>query len=287
MFRHMTEKEFDLYAYQLAKDFLLKNTPPEVDENLLRKYLNLSRSQVNLNSKNDIYFRLLESAQNTNMKTGVIGRAIGGVKTLGNVLNDFNPDEIVSQYGEDSEKLMETIFYKVDVRGKKRTESNSIWPSYCKTILSAALFLKQFKDLKDFQQWVDENYKDQRTFAAVPFIISYEIYGISLALACDFLKELGYDGYGKPDIHVKNIFKAIGLCRINSNDYQVLKAIRRIAENVGQTAYHVDKLFWLIGSGKFYNNPEIGNKGMTGRRADEFIKFFNNEVKMLQSNIAY
>ncbi len=283
----MTEKEFDLYAYQLAKDFLLKNTPPEVDENLLRKYLNLSRSQVNLNSKNDIYFRLLESAQNTNMKAGVIGRAIGGVKTLGNVLNDFNPDEIVSQYGEDSEKLMETIFYKVDVRGKKRTESNSIWPSYCKTILSAALFLKQFKDLKDFQQWVDENYKDQRTFAAVPFIISYEIYGISLALACDFLKELGYDGYGKPDIHVKNIFKAIGLCRINSNDYQVLKAIRRIAENVGQTAYHVDKLFWLIGSGKFYNNPEIGNKGMTGRRADEFIKFFNNEVKMLQSNIAY
>lgn len=279
----MNDREFDLYAYKMAKDFLLKNTPTEVDENLLNKYLNLSRSQVILNSKNDICLRLLESAQNTNMKAGVIGRAIGGVKNLGNVLYDFNPDEIVSHYGEDSEKLMETIFHKIDVRGKKRTESNSIWPSYCKTILSAALFLKQFKDLQDFQRWVDGNYIDKRTFAAVPFIISYEIFGISLALACDFLKELGYDGYGKPDVHVKNIFKGIELCRINSNDYQVLKSIRRIAENVGQTAYHVDKLFWLIGSGKFYNNPEIGNNGMTGRKADEFIKFFNNELKMLQS----
>ena len=37
-----------------------------------------------------------------------------------------------------------------------------------------------------------------------------------------------------------------------------------MASNVGVTPYNVDKLFWLIGSGNIYGNPEIANNGKIG-----------------------
>jgi hypothetical protein len=36
------------------------------------------------------------------------------------------------------------------------------------------------------------------------------------------------------------------------SDYEVKHAINRVADQNGVTAYAVDKVFWLIGSGKFH-----------------------------------
>jgi hypothetical protein len=52
----------------------------------------------------------------------------------------------------------------------------------------------------------------------------------------------------------------------------VFKAVARVASNVDVTPYNVDKLFWLIGSGNFYGNPEIGNNGKIGKRKKQFIE---------------
>jgi len=96
-------------------------------------------------------------------------------------------------------------------------------------------------------------------------------------LACDFLKELGYRNYGKPDIHIKEIFKETGLNNKGATDYQTLKAVIRIAEsNTAKsnevTPYNVDKLFWLIGSGYFYNHEEIGKEGRVPSMKKGFIE---------------
>ena len=109
-------------------------------------------------------------------------------------------------------------------------------------------------------------------------MISIEISGIGFPLACDFLKELGFIEYGKPDIHLKDIFKALEI--INSDeksvikqDYQTLKAIDRIAKENDKTPYAIDKVFWLIGSGDFYLT-----KINIGRQKQKFI----NEIKTKQ-----
>ncbi len=44
-----------------------------------------------------------------------------------------------------------------------------------------------------------------------------------------------------------------------------------MARNVGVTPYDGDKLFWLIGSGYFYDDHHIGNNGRIGSRKKEFI----------------
>jgi len=72
-------------------------------------------------------------------------------------------------------------------------------------------------------------------------------------------------------VHVKDIFWAIGLCHWGTSDYDVFKAVARVARNVDVTPYNVDKLFWLIGSGYFYDDLYIGNKGRIGGRKKQFI----------------
>ena len=110
---------------------------------------------------------------------------------------------------------------------------------------------------------------------ALPMILAAEIYGIGYPLACDFLKELGFVDYGKPDVHVIDIFVGIGLCQPKPKPYQVQKVITKIADAASVTAYNVDKLFWLIGSGKFYNHKHLGKNGHIGRMKHAFIAHFN------------
>jgi thermostable 8-oxoguanine DNA glycosylase len=104
-------------------------------------------------------------------------------------------------------------------------------------------------------------------------ILSKEVYGLGFALSCDFLKELGYINFGKPDVHIHKILKGLGLVDKKADDYEVLKAIDRIARNVGVSSYNVDKLLWLIGSGYFYDDKDLGNEGRIKQiNRDEFIR---------------
>ena len=69
----------DKKAYHLAKDYFPAQGIKGVTARLIEKYLNPFTLSPKPTSKEGIYQRILESAQNANMKAGVIGRAIDGV----------------------------------------------------------------------------------------------------------------------------------------------------------------------------------------------------------------
>src|SRR3989338_7919627 len=104
-------------------------------------------------------------------------------------------------------------------------------------------------------------------------LLASEVDGLGFALSCDFLKELGYRDYPKPDVHLIKIFHELGLCE-TSNPYDVYKSIIEMSEIVGDDAYTVDKTFWLISSGRFYLvDVEVG------RNRDKFIKEMKEKLK--------
>ncbi|MCK9566701.1 MAG: hypothetical protein M0Q43_11710 [Methanothrix sp.] len=145
----------DQKAYELANDYLLKI--PGVTERIIEKYQNLSSTRPKPVSKNELYHCLLESAQNANMKTKVIGDAIGGVDRLALISNDFDPEYILKSYASKWD-VLDHIVEKLNPRGKIRRTQRSIWPSYCQTILSAAEFI----DIKireadaDLRDWANQ-----------------------------------------------------------------------------------------------------------------------------------
>jgi len=281
----MDYKKKDLLTYSSANDFLCSVAPKEVNEKVISRYLN-APNRIKKNAKlNEFFKRFISSAQNANMKRRVIGGAIGGIDHLSPVLLGFNPKAVNKKYGMDNRKLLKDIQTKLKPTGKIRKSSRSLWPQYCHTALSVAKFLSQFDDGKRFTNWLNVFYRDELTLLALPLILAEEIHGIGFALACDFLKELGYIKYGKPDVQVNRIFKSLGLVELPASDYSVLKAINRLAKNAGVTSYDVDKLFWLIGSGDFYlDRASIGKNGKIGRNGDKFIKHMKAKYKTLRAD---
>jgi len=254
----------DTRVFSLAMEFLLgsrtRGAKPVTNE-MLQAYFHPIRP----NTVAGIYRHLLESAQNANMKAGVIGQSIDGLPNLALVLCEFDPKEVVKKYGNSREQVFEDIKRILKPRGTVNSGPSGLWPKYCRTILDGARFMTQFVSAEDFYTWVSIFYDDDRTRPALPLLLKEEISGFGLALACDFLKELGYVKFAKPDVHLRKIFTELELCRDGASDYELLRAIVRVADNCGITPYHADKVFWLIGSGNlYYHNLNLG------RRSAEF-----------------
>ncbi len=266
--------EIDKRAWKLAKGYLPGLGIPGVTEDLIEKYMDPSTLHPgrpkSITGLKGLYFRMLDQAQNANMKVGVIGGSIGGVDKLAPVLYDFDPSEVLAKYGDDWESVLVRITNELHPHGKIRKTPFSIWPRYCKTILSAARFIEHFDSVNDFFEWADIFNRDAITRPALPMLLDREIEGFGFALSCDFLKELGYVNFPKPDVHLRDIFTGLKLCENGKDQYQLFKAIIRVANNSNVTPYSVDKVFWLIGSGYFYWDPEIGR---IGTHKWEFIDF--------------
>jgi hypothetical protein len=275
----------DEKAYHLAKSYLPSRNIAGVTADLIEKYLNPLTLNPKPTSKKDIYHRILESAQNANMKAGVIGRSIGGVEKLALVLEGFNPGAVLDKYGGNWEAVLRDIVEMLEPRGKIRTTPLSIWPRYCQTILSAARFMAQFSSASDFFSWVDFFDRDERARASLPMLLSQEIEGVGFALSCDFLKEMGYINFPKPDRHLRDIFTDLRLCQDKADDYQLFKAIVRVAGHAGVSAYNADKVFWLIGSGDLYRDLHIGKQGKIGSHKGEFIKYAAPLLGRTTSNV--
>jgi thermostable 8-oxoguanine DNA glycosylase len=109
-------------------------------------------------------------------------------------------------------------------------------------------------------------------------LIDQEIKGLGFALSCDFLKEMGYVNFPKSDVHLRDIFTKLRLCNNKVDNYHLFKAIVRLANNAKVSPYNADKVFWLIGSGNFYNHPNIERKGKIGSRKKDFIKYARSKL---------
>jgi hypothetical protein len=256
--------------YDQARHFLL--SIDGVTETILEQHLIPEYDKPD--DLNTIYKRLCESAQNRQMSVKVIGGSIGGLENLSEVLFNFDPIQVSTKYkNDDQAKLLNAIIDQVAPQGKIRKTSRSIWPQFCKSVIDSAHFLSRFKDSADFYNWADYFSTNEIAKPALPLMISIEISGFGFPLACDFLKEIGYTEFGKPDVHIKKILAALGYIETNQKsnlklDYETVRALDLIAVECGVTPFHVDKVLWLIGSGNFYRSGlEIGS------RRDEFIEY--------------
>ena len=228
----------------------------------------------------DIMARILESAQNRQSSPNVIlGRVSGGLDGLRNLLHGFDTVKIAAEWPDDEvghSKLLKHIMTSGLVRGTIADGPRSLWPLYCRSITSAAKFMSRFPQPVAFHAWAKRFVDHPDMAAALPLVLSQEIKGIGLALACEFLKELGYTEYVKPDVHIRKLAVGLGLSDAAS-DYWLLRdlmALRDALEAIYVTPYSFDKLLWLIGSGRFYECVQNGRVLDVGRQADAFLAYF-------------
>lgn len=237
--------------YQAAYDFLVNR--PGATREMVERHLSPLPTSQRPTTLAGIYEHLLESAQNATMSPKVIGGAIGGIANLWSVLLEFEPRAIAGAFGLDDARVLDAVIAALHPTGQVRRVPQGLWPRFCRTITTGAAFLSQFEDADDFFRWVDSFDGDPRSRPALPLVISREVAGIGFALACDFIKDLGYHNFGKPDTHIKKLLAALGICT-SDDDFVVFQALTAMAQRAGVPVFALDTLLWLIGSGNFYRD---------------------------------
>jgi thermostable 8-oxoguanine DNA glycosylase len=249
------------FVFESAKRFIndIISKYPNLNNSVLEKHLEQESKFENILDANR---RLIESLSNRNMMASVIGFN-RREKEMQEILFGYNPTEILNAY-KNPDELLDKFRNRFNLQ--KAQGKRSLWRKFSEGIISGSVFMATFKDKNDFDSFIKTFARNKYTKAALPMLLSKEVRGFGFALSCDFLKELGYRDYPKPDVHLIKIFHSLGLSP-SVEPYEVYKSIVEMSEVVGEDAYTVDKIFWLIGSGKFY----LVNVD-TGRNREKFIK---------------
>lgn len=278
----MGKEKFHQRIYKVAYNYLLNLLPKEVSENTLKWYF----ISNHCDSISEIYERLLWSAQNRQAMPNVIQYYIEWIRKwrreeIKKIIHDYDFDRIITQAPETLLDIFEK-YYPITNR-----QPNWYWNIWCNAIIDWAWFMKNFNTVKDFDAFVKTYNKDVETRRKLAWYIANEIQlgnwhkwikWLWEALVCDFLKEIGYFEYLKPDVHIKDICYWAWFCW--SDDISVFNKMTQIAYDNNITPYHLDKLFWLICSGNFYNQ---GIKIWSHKK--EFIEILKKELWKDYQNI--
>ena len=275
----INQKQRDKLAFNLAKEYLLNpkkyDNRGRVTKGLLERYL---RPDERPRELAEIYKQMLESALGFKMVSRVVKLCVGEISSLRRVLCEFEPARISERY-KGPEELLAMIVKEFNLTGRIRTWSNDIFPKFCRTALDAATFLRKFQGAESFYEWADEFDCDPRARPALPLIIESHVNGYGFALACNFIKELGFENFAKPDVQLMDIFAGLGLSD-DKDPYKVFCDIVRVAKHAGRTVtpFAVDKVFWLIGTGNFYKDDFKVKSHMR-----QFITYAKRELSHLGS----
>ena len=264
-------------AYTIESEgWKLEETP----EQILALHMEPDRIKMR-ERRQDILSGMLYSCQNKQEANRVIeGSVAGGWSGLATLLLYFEPDAILAKWSDHTELLRE-LMASGKIEGQRRESKLSRWPQFCKSVLSASRFMTRFPTGADFIAWVETFRTSPDTAAALPLILEKEIHGFGVALACDFLKELGFVEFPKPDVHIRILAEALGISSADS-DYLLMRdimALKPTLAELGMTPYGLDKLLWLIGSGRFYRIVSEGYELQIGRQRDVFIDRMKRRAK--------
>lgn len=232
--------------YREARDFLETIAGRDVEELLaFTRYSKVTDMQ-------EIYWRFARSLCN---KRGMPA-TIGDVDELEPFLFGFDPVRTAGKYDGEWKRLFTAIREGYTPPGPMDiSREASYWVVYVKGLLSGAVFLSRVGTFSGFERFVAGFAHHPIALAGLPIIIERFIYGMGFPLGCDWLREMGYTDYAKPDIHVLTIFIECGIVR-DWDTFQSFKILAHMGRLMGEPPAVVDKVLWYIGSGRFLPDDE-------------------------------
>lgn len=253
----MTVSEKNRRIYGLAKEYLITHLPEGLRETDLDKYF--KGDSIGAKNLRDVFIVFVQSAQEYQRMPKVI-QFVERRGEIEKILQGFDYKAVSKM---DEMELYNRFRERFKVTSKD-SKMNS-WYKWSCAVVDSAKFVNGFKDLADFNAFVKRFDYNSDTRMALPLLISTKIRGVGFALACNALKELGYLDYPKPDVHMMDICEELELS--SRSPYEVFEAIVKMAADNNVTPYEVDKVLWLISSGRYYHD------GVTDKpRKEEFIE---------------
>ena len=255
--------------YGFCYQYLLNQTKDILTKEEIDAFIN-EVDVPNISSMNDIYRMLIIVLQDYQSMPNVINFKLRQ-KEISRILHNFDV-HVVSAMSYEEIYLSFKENFKLNILNENRNS----WLKFSKGVYDSAVFLSKFNNIDEFNNFIKTFQLNVHTKLALPLLLSTEIYGLGFALACNWLKELGYRDYPKPDVHMIDVFQSIGLC--DNNQMSCYKAMVKVAEDCKIDAYSLDKVIWLICSGNYYRYNKKSKKSPKQLKS-EFIKELVARIK--------
>ncbi len=258
----MNIKERNKTIYRFAEEYLRKNANGLTDS-ILEEYYHNPR-KPNLDS---VFGVVVSSADDWHKPKARNISYRNRSSAINKVVGDHSITYVLDTYKNDYNALYSAFKDSLSLDDKQFTVD--VWLSYANCICGMAQYLSKFKNAEEMYTYFDGFKTPEEKIKLIKEIkcqshISKTKWGWGFALSANWLKDIGMLDYCKPDIQVIKCLNSLGLCsKTNTVVFKTLVAIAEDTKEYDKTAsaFKLDRILWLIGSGDFYNHSEIEWKG--------------------------
>lgn len=189
-----------------------------------------------------IYEQLVNSLTNKGGWSGIHKKLKREESKLDEKLCGYSPHRII-ELGEEQLKRRISPIVKSEYQLKQ----------FVRGCIEGAEFLSKFNNVNEFYGFIDRNSGTVENRWELTRSISSKIHGVGKALACEFLIGIGVAKFSKPDRHLKSILHELKLLpqKTQREDRKAFVMIDEIARANNMEPIEVDKILWMIGSGKW------------------------------------
>ncbi len=157
----------------------------------------------------------------------------------------------------------------------KSKKKDAIVTRFSNSLIDGAIYFSKFKNKDEVITDLKKEYSSDEKL--IKYAKGKFKHGFSVALCCDFLKELSSDfDLPKPDVHIMDVmakFKGYELDYYKGTDTKAYKCIsdfKKVVEEIKKqdppmTVYKLDRQIWLCCTGNFFLDNKFGIK-------DRFLK---------------
>ena len=241
-------------------------------------------------SLHDLYQHFCHHAQNTSHGGNVIRKVFGATwqperhdrwQILTELVQGFDPHKFAKKFA--TQLTFAQAVYRAYPDDAEQGFAEAL-EEYIGAIFELGHFFAKFDDGEAVYAEFDTQYAISPTalvrhLQGISGVEENPFFGLGDALLRDALKELGYTKYVKADTHIKEVAKKLGIS--TSDDESVIaEDVALVAELGGvMTPYELDKYIFLIGSGNFYQEPDVKLRDAYKRKANNPRK--NYFVRMI------
>lgn len=256
--------------YDYAVSYLKEQTGNLVDDSVLNDYFKVSKAV----SLDEAFERGVASVNDNNKRTMANSIAYfnpARKAVIDKVLCDLKLYEMVKKYGDDVEKLWHDLCSQC-------VNSTQIiggaWYKFAKNIITLALYLSQFRDIDELYAEFEKAVSSEEKIKLIN-TVSVQVSQWGFAMASNWIKDMGMTGYCKPDQHVRAIID--GIYQTGEDEKAVFEKAVDVANHCNVSAFELDRLLFLIGSGDFYKDEHEHIKKSYKGNEQDFIKKFKSQ----------
>lgn len=141
---------------------------------------------------------------------------------------------------------------------------------FINSMIDGAIYLKQFRDRQSVIDDLNKHYENTKEL--IKYTKSKFRHGFSIALCCDFLKELSPTfNLPKPDVHIMEILAIYNkhdrdyYKKNNSRAFECIDDFIKLVNEIKKsdktmTAYKLDRQIWLCCTGNFFLDNRLSLK---------------------------